>query len=433
MEPLIPSPFSGCGSPAHWSRRTLLRAFGCSAWPWLTAVGDALALQEDRTRGRQPARHLILLWLGGAPSQLETFDPHPGSLIAFGTTDRPTAAPGIRIASGLERVAERMADIALVRSVVSREGDHERAFYNVKTGYRPNPALVHPSIGAVLCHEFPDAAPEIPTHVSILPNQWPARGGFLGAGFDAFQLGDPDQPLPDVRSAVAASREKTRLEDLAAVEQAFTVARPGVESRLRSGEIRDRARKMMTSAQLAALNVQEEPAAVRADYGDTPFGRGCLAARRLVEAGVQCVEVTLDGWDTHANNHELQAGRVAILDPAFAALLRDLKERDLLARTVVLCGGEFGRTPKLNALEGRDHWPHGFSVALAGGGIRGGVAVGATDPTGESKEPQRPVPVADLHATVMTALGIDPEYEIMTPAERPLARSEGRVIRELLG
>jgi hypothetical protein len=364
---------------------------------------------------------------------LETFDPHPDSPIAYGTTDIPTAVPGIRLASGLERVAERMGDIALVRSVVSREGDHERAFYQAKTGYRPNPALVHPSIGAVLCHEFPDAAPEIPTHVSILPNQWPGRGGFLGAGFDAFQIGDPVQPLPDVRSPVGGIRERDRRDDLEVVEQAFAARHPGAESRIRSGEIRDRARRMMTSAQLAAFNVQDEPAAVRAAYGDTPFGRGCLAARRLVEAGVQCVEVTLDGWDTHANNHELQAGRVAILDPAFAALVADLKTRDLLERTVVLCGGEFGRTPKLNALEGRDHWPHGFSVALAGGGLRGGIAVGATDPTGESKEPERPVPVADLHATVMTALGIDPDHEVMTPAERPLARSEGRVIRELLG
>jgi uncharacterized protein (DUF1501 family) len=153
---------------------------------------------------------------------------------------------------------------------------------------------------------------------------------------------------------------------------------------------------------------------------------------RLIETGVRCVEVTLGGWDTHVNNHELQRKRVSVLDPAFAALIRDLKERNLLDSTVVLCGGEFGRTPRLNAVGGRDHWPYAFSVALSGGGIRGGRVIGASDPEGEKKEPDHPVKVQDIHATIQHTLGINPEKELITPVGRPLALSDGNVINELL-
>ena len=412
------------------NRRQMLRALGCSGIPWLTTMGDLLAIQEERKR--QPARHLILLWLEGAPSQLETFDPHAGSAIAYGSTDVATSAAGIRIGSGLARTAEVMHEITLVRSMMSREGDHERAVYHMKTGYRPNPSLIHPSIGAIICHELPRSPVEIPTHISILPNRWAAKGGFLGGGLDAFQLGDPANPLPDMRAPVAADREARRLAGLSVVEEAFAHGRDGLETKTVYRGTLDRARRMMTSDQLKAFDVREEPASVRAAYGNSPFGRGCLAARRLVEAGVQCVEVTLDGWDTHANNHELQAARIQLLDPALATLIKDLRERGLLDQTVVLCGGEFGRTPKLNAVQGRDHWPQGFSMAVAGGGFRRGYAHGETDPAGVSKEPASPVHVQDLHATIQTALGIDPTTEIMTPVQRPMAWSDGRVIRELL-
>ena len=187
----------------------------------------------------------------------------------------------------------------------------------------------------------------------------------------------------------------------------------------------------MTSDQLKAFDVREAPSREREAYGDTPFGRGCLAAVRLIEAGVRCVEVTLNGWDTHVNNRESQAQQAKILDPAYAALISQLKQRGLLEHTVVLCGGEFGRTPKINQAEGRDHWPHGFSMLVAGGGFAGGRVVGGTDPTGEKQQPDRPVRVEDLHATVQSLLGLDSSKEITTPIGRPISLSEGRVIQEL--
>ena len=179
------------------------------------------------------------------------------------------------------------------------------------------------------------------------------------------------------------------------------------------------------------FELDEEPAATRARYGDTPFGRGCLAARRLVEVGVRCVEVTLRGWDSHIDNHGVHARLVRALDPALASLVEDLRERDTLRHTAVLCVGEFGRTPRLNRFEGRDHWPHGFSVAIAGGGVRGGQVIGSTDPEG-GREVKDPRTISDVYATVLTGLGIDPELELVTPAARPIRLSEGAVIGELL-
>jgi uncharacterized protein (DUF1501 family) len=191
------------------------------------------------------------------------------------------------------------------------------------------------------------------------------------------------------------------------------------------------ARKMMSSEQLKAFDVSREPVALRKFYGDTPFGRACLAARRLTDVGVRCIEVTLGGWDAHVNNHEIHRNRLSVLDPALTALLRDLKERGQLDRTVVLCAGEFGRTPKINPLEGRDHWPNGFSVALAGGGIAGGQVIGATDPAG-IKDPVDRTTFADLHATVLKAVGLDPAKENLSPIGRPITLSQGRPIEALL-
>jgi len=274
---------------------------------------------------------------------------------------------------------------------------------------------------------------EIPRHVSILTGQWPSRGGFLGGEFDAFQAGDPKGALLDVSAGVPGPRDAARVRDLDVLERAFARGRHARAEATLHRETLARARVMMSSEQLKAFDVSQEPASVRAEYGDTPFGRGCLAARRLIETGVRCVEVTLDGWDTHVANHEVHRRNVKVLDPAFAALLRDLARRSLLDRTVVLCCGEFGRTPKMNLTAGRDHWPSGFSLALAGGGIRGGLAIGATDPEAV-KDPVRPTTVEDVHATVLTALGLNPAKENVAPATgRPIKLSAGRPIRELLG
>jgi uncharacterized protein (DUF1501 family) len=441
MEPLNHSPFSSCGRYApRMNRRHLLGlAAGFGAASWLTPISHILAAEAEGKSEREPAQSVIMLWLGGGPSQLETFDPHAGKRIADGTNAIASAMKGIQLAEGLPRVAEEMASISLIRTMQSKEGDHERAVYLGKTGYRPDPTVVHPAIGAVSCHELPaksaiaKTATDIPRHISILPDQWGARGGYLGGAYDAFQIYDPEQKLQDLVAHVDKTREQQRLnQDLSVVERAFARGRVrAVESTLHRESI-ENARTMMTSDQLKAFDISQEPESVRAMYGATAFGRGCLAARRLIEVGVRCVEITLGGWDSHINNHEVHKSLNATLDPAFAALVRDLRERGLLEKTVVVCGGEFGRTPDINPLGGRDHWPHYFSLAMAGGGIRGGQVLGETDPEG-GKEATHSRSFPDVHATILSALGIDPTKEVITPIGRPLKLAEGEVIRELLG
>ncbi len=433
-----------CPCPSHGfhalERRGFLMLAGAAGVGWLTPLGQLLAQQaEQRGRTSEPAKSVIVLWMAGGPSQLETFDPHPNTTIGGDTKAIPTALKGVQLAEGLEQVADLMGDISLIRSMVSKEGDHERGTYTLKTGYRPDPTVVHPALGAILCHELPAGEVQIPRHVSILPAMWPARGGFLGDEYDAFKLYDPANKLPDVTRQVTDQRDKQRVADLDVVEKAFARGR---EARVEATGHRDlinRARLMMSSEQLRAFDIREEPKSVQAMYGDTPFGRGCLAARRLIEVGVRCVEVTLDGWDTHANNGRLCKDLIAKLDPAFAGLLKDLKQRNLLEKTVVLCLGEFGRTPKINPASGRDHWPDGFSVALAGGGIRPGKVIGATDPNGRKLDPKtdkNTVTVGQLHATVLASLGLDPKkvnIATLGGGGRPIHLAEGEPLRELVG
>jgi len=424
------------------SRRSLLKT-GLLGGLSLTPLANLLAQQAERaTRKGQSPKSLIFLWLQGAPSQLETFDPHAGKKIGGETVAIGTKVKGVQFAAGMARTAEQMDKLALVRSVVSKEGDHERASYNVKTGYRPDPTLVHPSIGAVLTHQLPSPLTEIPRHVSILPGPWPGRGGYLGDKYDAFKINDPRQKLPDITMRVEQDRFDQRLADLAVVESAFARGRlPDLDTNKTLHEMSIKAAvKMMSSEQLAAFEIDKEPQAVRDAFGDTPFGRGCLAAARLTEVGVRCVEVRLGGWDTHINNHELQNGRVEILDPALAALIGYLHERDRLKDTMILCCGEFGRTPVINPADGRDHWPHGFSVAMAGGGIAGGRVLGETDPEGgkleypeEGKlETGKGIPVEHIHSTVLHALGVEYDKELQTPVNRPMRLSKGEPLKELL-
>ena len=405
------------------NRRAFLTGTSLAGLSWMTPVSRLLAQQPA---GRAPAQSIILLWMAGGPSQLETFDPHPGG----DTKAIATSVRDVQFADNYPRLAEQMDSLAVIRSVVSREGDHERGTYNVKTGYRPDPTVIHPSIGAICAHELPAGRAEIPRHISILSAQWPSRGGFLGNQYDAFLTGDPRNRVPDVTPTVGPDRNQQRQRDLDVVDQAFARGRNRGDDAARRAIV-NQARTMMSSEQLRAFDVNLESARLRGDYGDAPFGRGCLAARRLIEVGVRCVEVTLAGWDTHVDNHKGHRDQAAILDPAFSTLIRDLKERNLLERTVVICAGEFGRTPTINRLGGRDHWPNGFSVVLAGGGLRRGIVVGGTDPEGRQSPTDR-VNVEDIHATVLSAVGIDPAKIMTSPIGRTVRLSEGQPLRRLL-
>ena len=407
----------------------------------MSALAKRLAWADEKglTDPSRP-KSVILLWMQGGPSQLETFDPHSNSKIGGEVKSIDTSVKGFRIAETLPRVAEQMHLTSLIRSVTGKEGDHERAIYNVKTGFRPDPTLIHPAIGAALC-ESSDEGADIPRHISISPLNYPGRGGFLGAAFDAFKINDPAGPVPDVKKRVSDDRFEQRINDLTnIVERQFARGRLKDLNRTRTlhTTATDAALQMMSSEQLTAFDVSEEPKSVREEFGDNQFGRGCLAASRLIEVGARCVEVTLGGWDSHVNNHGLQSSACESLDPALAALLIRLEQRDLLDSTLVVCGGEFGRTPQINPAAGRDHWPHGFSTLLAGCGIRRGAVHGATasDPRLDSEKPlddvRDPVTVADIHATILKAIDVPYMEELDTPVGRPMKRSEGTPIESIL-
>ncbi|GAB4147029.1 MAG: DUF1501 domain-containing protein [Planctomycetaceae bacterium] len=393
-----------------------------------------LSPQAAHRRGPERKKSLITLWMAGGPSQLETWDPHPGTSVGGDTQAIKTKVRGLEIADLFPRVAEQIHHLSVIRSLTSKEGDHERGTYYLKTGYRPDPTLKHPSIGAIAVHELPNPKIEIPQHVTLLNSQWPARGGFLGPGLDAFKVFNPGREVRNMKARVGEERQQRRMRDLDLLTKSFAQGRLRRLQRTMHRQTIARAVRMMNSDQLKAFLIDDEPDAIKSAYGDTPFGRGCLVARRLVEQGVRSVEVTLRGFDTHANNHNGHVTQAEILDPAFAALIHDLKQRDLLDSTVVLCIGEFGRTPKINAASGRDHWPHNFSCVVGGGGLRGGLVIGETEASEKKQPPADPIEVPDLYATVLKTLGVDYEKEYQTPIGRPMraVAETGKPIARLL-
>jgi Protein of unknown function (DUF1501) len=412
------------------SRRDVLCAAAALGLRFLLPPLEARAAQE---RGAQRKKSLITIWLEGGASQLETWDPHPGTKIGGPTQSISTAIRGLQIADSFPRLAAEIGSLSVIRSLISKEGDHERGSYFLKTGYRPDPTLVHPSLGAILASQIPDPSIVLPQHISIGNSQWPARGGYLGDEFDAFRVYEPGRSVPNLVSPVEKDRQARRLANLKVVSAAFERGRRArVEKTLHQHTI-EHALEMMSTDQLKAFQLDSEPKRIRDAYGDTPFGRGCLVARRLVETGIRAIEVTLSGFDTHVDNFNGHRQNAQILDPALAALLGDLRQRDLLASTVVLVIGEFGRSPAINPLDGRDHWPSGFSCLLGGGGIARGVVIGSTDPEGKTRMPANPVEVADLFATILKAFAVDYSREIITPIGRPMAFSSGKPIAKLFG
>ncbi|SFI77324.1 DUF1501 domain-containing protein [Planctomicrobium piriforme] len=405
----------------------------------------ALDLKAAGARGAERQKSLITLWLGGGASQLESWDPHAnGRHVGKTAPAIKTSVPDLEISSFLPRMAEQMHRVSVVRSLVSKEGDHERATYYAQTGYRPDGTVVHPALSALAAKYLTSPNLEIPAHVALAGSAGftVPRGGYLGAQFDAFRVPGPGENLHNMRARVGDDRQQRRLDGLNVLSQSFRQGRPQQAAGTLHEHVVGEALAMMTSDQLKAFSLDEETSATKARYGDDRFGRGCLMARRLVEQGVRAVQVTLEGFDTHTNNLEGQQKQFAIVDAAFSALLEDLAERDLLESTLVLCMSEFGRTPWMNPLEGRDHWPVGFSCVLGGGGVPAGRVLGETDPDAayteqdkrptDRKPPADPIPLPDLYATILTLLGLDPTLEIQTPIGRPIRLSEGTPVASLL-
>lgn len=375
---------------------------------------------------RRQGLSLILLWMQGGPSQFETFDPKPGTETGGPTTAIDTSVPGIRIAQGWEQTAKVMGEIALIRSMTNKEGEHQRATYQMHTGYIPTGTVRHPSLGCSIAKELSAVGQELPAVVSIGGFGGPGGrigSGFLGVEYDPFVVQAPGELPRNVALPTDRSRYDRRLGLLGRLEDDFA-ERGGDAAVAEHRRLYEKTRKLILSPEVKAFEFADESAQTRDAYGDTQFGKGCLLARRLVEAGVTYVEVRHGNWDTHQDNFTETARHAAQVDPALATLIGDLKQRGLLERTLVVWMGEFGRTPRINPRTGRDHYPRAFNVALAGGGIKGGQVVGATSADGTAVK-DSPVTVPDLFSSICKSLKVNPAHENLSPVGRPLKIVDG--------
>jgi hypothetical protein len=412
-------------------RRTFLRSVAVgAAGVGLLGWKDAVTLHADELRKRGMA--CILLFMRGGPSQLETFDPKPDTEHGGPTKSISPAVSGIQIAEGWTKIAEAMKDITLIRSMANREGEHGRATYQLHTGYIPSGTVKYPSIGSIVAAEIGPSEFDLPHFVNIGNKLATIGSGFLGMSVAPFVVGNPEQMPTHVElpRGIDSQRFSRRLDLLRDLELDF--AQSGGKTRVEEHQgVYGSASQMVLSPRLKAFDVSQEKAEVRDRYGRTPFGQGCLLARRLVEAGVTCVEVELNGWDTHQNNFDRVKNLSKSADPAFASLVTDLKDRGLLDKTLVIWMGEFGRTPKINPQTGRDHFPLAFNVALAGGGIKGGKVIGATSLDAMTVKDQ-PVSVPDLFCSFYHALKINPHKENMSTLGRPIKIVDGgKPVQEL--
>lgn len=421
--------------PHHYSRRSFLSAASSTA---VVASGlwnfrDAMALQAAELR--REGRSLIVLWMQGGPSQFETFDPKPGTEHGGPTNAIRTQVSGIQIAEGWERTAGMMNDIALIRSMTNKEGQHDRATYQLHTGYVPSGSVKHPSFGACLAKEVAAADQELPSVVTIGDGRGGMAGsgtsaGFLGVDYEPFHVSNPGNPPENVAPLGGEKRYTRRLGLLGKLEDEFA-ARGGEVVVSNHRRIYDKSSKLVLSPDLKAFDLTGESKQTQALYSDTAFGKGCLLARRLVEAGVTYVEVRLNGWDTHQDNFDTVKRHAGAVDPALAGLVADLKQRGRLDKTLIVWMGEFGRTPRINPRTGRDHYPRCFNALVAGGGVKGGQVIGSSSADGASVA-NRPVTVPDLFQSICHSLQINPAKENMSPLGRPMKIVDGgEVVKEL--
>lgn len=419
----------------------VLTSFGLSL-PSLLRMQAAAAETGKGAR----AKSCILIWLDGGPSHLDMFDLKPDAPSEVRSQFKPinTAVSGVQICEHLPQTAKVMKDVALIRSLTHELGNHDTGSRFLLTGHRPTPALEYPSIGSLVSHAAGPGGTMPPyvaiPHDGVGGDSTAARSGYLPGSFAAFSTGrDPSRvdglQLPEGVGFERNDRRHAMLEKMDALSRKMDQD-SGKENR---DAFYEQAWRLLSSPEAkAAFDLSRESAQTRERYGHANIGAGCLLARRLVEAGSRFVTVVDSGWDMHQqifrempDSRFPGSGKLPSLDRAYAALLTDLRERGLLDSTLVVLMGEFGRTPKLNAIGGRDHWPRAGSVLMAGGGVRGGQVIGATNEFGEFPV-DRPVGPPDLAFSMLKLLGVDPTAELMSPGGRPMKiMAEGDFIKEL--
>lgn len=426
-----------CGSPAHaLSRRSFLGTVGMGA----AGAAANMAAIETLTSPvlanelKRQKKSVILLWLAGGASQLETWDPKPGTETGGPFAAIQTNVAGVRIGELMPKMSQRLQQhTAIIRSLNTKIADHGGGYVLMDTGRLPEPGVPFPHLGAIIAQELAQPDSKVPDHIEMYTSTEGRRKGscgFLPSRFNPMFL--TDSMIPENISRLESindinHRERADLRDLLARQFQKNLYSSSVASHNSAFE---RVRGLMSSDHL--FNIENEPQSARDHYGPTQFGEQCLIARRLVEAGVPFVKVARAWWDSHGQNFETHRELCADLDHAMSALLDDLDQRGLLDNTLVITLGEFGRTPQINGSLGRDHFASAWSCSLSGCGIRGGTVYGKTDVLGKTVS-EGEVNAGNLFATIFSALGIDHEKEYLLGSRPiPLADFHCKPISEVL-
>jgi hypothetical protein len=406
----------------QWHKLMAAGVLGASASGWMNVLAAQAAVQNPAGKRKKSC---ILLWMDGGPCHVDTFDPKPearaeirGEIGAIGTS-----VDGIQISDKFPRLARLMDHMAILRGMSTEEGDHGRARVHLHTGYRPGVGGVeYPTMGALVSKELPRPNSPLPNFVvtgSPLVEYIPSSPGYLGADHQPLILKDPGKGLENIKPLGSSAEYNDRVGVLEQLEQGFSRAYKANSAQAHQASV-NRAVQLVRSDQNKAFEISLEPQAVRDAYGDTELGRGCLLARRLVEAGVAFVEVYSSNWDYHVNEtYDRAKTMMTEMDHGVSALMTDLKNRSLLQDTLIIMMGEFGRSPTINRNGGRDHHNKAWCSVMAGCGIKGGQVVGKTSGDG-MQVVERPISAIDFMATVCKALGIDYARQVDTPGGRPV-------------
>ncbi len=418
-------------------RQFAARAASAALGVGLLPVDRLFAAGEGASKARHPnakAKNVIYLYMAGGMSHLDTFDPKPGNEVMGSTTTLATGIDDYHVGSGLRRTAALMDRFAVVNSMYSTQGAHEQGNYYMHTSYTLRGTIRHPAMGGWLLKFNGKGNPTLPGSVVIGDGSRHPGGGFFESKFSPLMINNPEQGLQNSarKETVSETAFNRRLDMARHLDAPFHEAFPQKNVRAYR-DLYDEALSLMKSEDLKAFDIASEPAAVRERYGDDNFGQGCLLARRLVQHGVRFVEVSLGRWDTHVNNFVEVPERCDILDRGLSALVQDLEANGMLEDTLIVLASEFGRTPKINGNEGRDHYPKAFTTLLAGGGVKGGTVYGKTDEEG-AEVVENKVSVPDLNATIGYALGLPLDQVLYSPSKRPFTVADkGQPITALFG
>jgi len=422
-------------TPHDMTRRHFMSHLAGAAALAAPATAFTNSILANATDMKKRHKSAILLWMGGGPSTMDIWDLKPGTATGGPFKQIATSADGIAICEHMPLMARQMHHMSIVRSMSTREADHMRGRYYMHTGYVPNPNVEHPSYGAVIAHELAEQVPdlEIPPFVSVGGGS--VGPGFLGMSWAPFVV-DSNGNVRNLDMGIDSARMSQRLEMLATIERRFIGEKRGGVAEDHS-KVLEKTVRLMTSKQMQAFKVMQEPKEVQEKYGlsergGSGFARGCLMARRLVEAGVPFVEVDLGGWDNHEGIFPTLADRkLPELDRAMSGLVADLADRGLLDDTAIIWMGEFSRTPNINGNGGRDHWARSWSVVVGGGGFKRGVVVGETSSDGKEVATE-PYTSQDVMASVLKSLGVSLETTFTAKNGRPMKiANSGKVIKEL--